>query len=195
VTGPGASPGGELSAAAASAGITVRTDPAEPSDLVIVAASPAVPVLAAALAAGRPADTVGLHLAGPPGGTRLAELVPTRLTSPAAAAAARALAAGLGLTAVQAPDRPGFLAGTLLYPHLADAVRMVQDGYASAADVDTAMTLGCGYPRGPLELADQAGPGNVLDILQAMHLAYGDPAYAAPPLLAEHAAAGLPLRG
>ncbi|HEU5419963.1 MAG TPA: 3-hydroxybutyryl-CoA dehydrogenase [Streptosporangiaceae bacterium] len=194
LTGPGAGPGSELAAAAEAAGVTVRTDPAQPSDLVLIAASPAAPVLAAALAAGRPAETVGLHLAGPPG-ARLAELVPTRLTSPAAAAAAAALAARLGLRAVHAPDRPGFLTGTLLYPHLADAVRMVQDGYASAADVDTAMTLGCGYPRGPLDLLDQAGPAAVLEVLQAMHLVYGAPAVAAPPLLAEHAAAGLPFRG
>jgi 3-hydroxybutyryl-CoA dehydrogenase len=195
LTGLGAGAGGELAAAVAAAGVTLSTDPARPGDLVVIAASPAAPVLAAALAGGRPADTVGLHLAGPPsGGERLAEIVPTRLTSPAAAAAAAALAGRLGLRAVHAPDRPGFLTGTLLYPHLADAVRMVQDGYASAADVDTAMTLGCGYPHGPLDLLDQAGPGSVMEILQAMHLVYGDPAYAVPPLLAEHAAAGLPFR-
>jgi 3-hydroxybutyryl-CoA dehydrogenase len=96
---------------------------------------------------------------------------------------------------VRSPDRPGFLVGTLLYPHLADAVRMVQDGYAPAADVDAAMTLGCGYPRGPLELLDQVGPATALAVLQAMHLVYGDPALSPPPLLAEHAAAGLSFRG
>jgi 3-hydroxybutyryl-CoA dehydrogenase len=182
---------GELGAAAAAAGISITPDPGQPSDLVIVAATPDASVLAAALAAGRPQDTVGLYA----GGGRLAELVITRLTSPAAAAAAEALAGQLGLSVVLAPDRPGFLAGTLLYPHLADAVRMVQDGYASAADVDTAMTLGCGYPEGPLELLDQAGPERALAVLSAMYDAYGDPAFAPPPLLAEHAAAGLGFRG
>ena len=110
-------------------------------------------------------------------------------------AAAEALAGRLGLSVVLAPDRPGFLTGTLLYPHLADAVRMVQDGYASAADVDTAMTLGCGYPKGPLELLDEAGPQRAQAVLSAMYDAYGDPAFAPPPLLAEHAAAGLGFRG
>jgi 3-hydroxybutyryl-CoA dehydrogenase len=189
--GPAADLEGELGAAAAAAGITVTPEPGQPTDLVLVAASPASPVLAAALAAGRPADTVGLSASG----GRLAELITTPLTSPEAAAAAQALADALGLTAVRAPDRPGFLVGTLLYPHLADAVRMVQDGYASAADVDTAMTLGCGYPRGPLELLDAAGPATALAVLQAMHEAYGDPAFAPPPLLAERAAAGLGFRG
>ena len=191
LVGSGADLEGELGAAAAAAGISITPDPGQPSDLVIVAATPDASVLAAALAAGRPQDTVGLHA----GGGRLAELVITRLTSPAAAAAAEALAGQLGLSVVLAPDRPGFLAGTLLYPHLADAVRMVQDGYASAADVDTAMTLGCGYPEGPLELLDQAGPERALAVLSAMYDAYGDPAFAPPPLLAEHAAAGLGFRG
>ena len=214
--GAGAGHQDEFAAAAAAAGISVSLDPAQPSDLAVVAASPTAPVLAAALAAGRGSDAVGLHLTGAGlrddglagtglagtglagtglAGTGLAELVSTRLTSAAAAAAAAALAARLGLATVRSPDRPGFLVGTLLYPHLADAVRMVQDGYAPAADVDAAMTLGCGYPRGPLELLDQVGPATALAVLQAMHLVYGDPALSPPPLLAEHAAAGLSFRG
>jgi 3-hydroxybutyryl-CoA dehydrogenase len=198
---PDAEQEGEVAAAAVAAGISVSSSLADPSDLVLLGASPTAPVLAAALAAdtglGRSrGDAVGLHLTGKKlTGASLAELVVTRLTSPAAAASAAALAAALGLRAVRSPDRPGFLVGTLLYPHLADAVRMVQDGYASAADVDTAMTLGCGYPRGPLELLDEAGPSTALAVLQAMNLVYGDPAFAVPPLLAEHAAAGLSFRG
>ncbi len=190
---PGDAPPGPLAGLARAAGVTVTTDPAGAGELILVEATPDRAVLAEALATGRPADVVGVHLTGDPAAP-LAELVTTRLTSPAAAAAAGALAARLGLRAVRAPDRPGFLAGTLLYPYLADAVRMVQDGYASAADVDTAMTLGCGYPRGPLTALDAAGPAAALAVLAAMHERSGDPAFAPPPLLAEHAAAGLPFR-
>ena len=76
--------------------------------------------------------------------------------------------------------------------HAAPAARMVEDGYATAADIDTAMVLGCGYPSGPLEMLDDIGP--------AAHLAgsaawSADPAFAPAPLLAEHAAAGTRLRG
>ena len=183
--GSGGSAEAELASAAATAGINVTRNPAHPSDLVVIAAAPDQRVLPAALEAGRAEQAVGLHLAA----SGLAEVISTRVTSPAAAAAGKALAARLGLQAVRAPDRPGFLAGALLYPHLADAARMVQDGYATAADVDTAMTLGCGYPLGPFQLLDKAGPVAVLDGLRAMHAAYGDPAFAPPPLLAEHAAA------
>jgi 3-hydroxybutyryl-CoA dehydrogenase len=239
VLGPAEGTEGELGAAASAAGLSVLADPGQPSDLVVVAASPESTVLAAALAAGRPGDTVGLSVSGGqlaelvlttattpaaaaaaealagrlglsavlapdrPGDTvglsvsggQLAELVLTAATTPAAGAAAEALAGRLGLSAVLAPDRPGFLVGTLLFPHLADAVRMVADGYASVADVDAAMTLGCGYPRGPFELLDEAGAARAEAVLAAMQEAYGDPAFAPPPLLADYAAAGLSFRG
>jgi 3-hydroxybutyryl-CoA dehydrogenase len=181
----------ELATAMAAAGINVTRNAAHPTDLVLIAAEAGRPVLPASLAAGRPQQAVGLHLAGKLAAGSLAEVVQTSLSSAEAVLAGTALAAKLGLTVVRAPDRPGFLAGTLLYPHLADAVRMCQDGYAGPAAVDTAMKLGCGYPRGPFELIDAAGAASVLTGLEAMHEAYGYPEFAPPPLLAEHAAAGI----
>ena len=181
----------DLATTLASEGLSVTRNPAHPSDLVLIVADVGQPVLPAALAAGRGEQAVGVHF---PGGVRdcpLAELVRTSLTTKSAMASAAALAARLGISVVQAPDRPGFLVGALLYPHLADAVRMAQHGYADAADIDTAMTLGCGYPRGPFQLIDAIGAADVLAGLQAMYDAYGYPAFAPPPLLAEHAAAGI----
>jgi 3-hydroxybutyryl-CoA dehydrogenase len=67
---------------------------------------------------------------------------------------------------------------------------MFQDGYASPADIDTAMMLGCGYPRGPFQMLDEAGAANVVGVLEAMHAATGDPAFTPVPLLAEYATAG-----
>jgi 3-hydroxybutyryl-CoA dehydrogenase len=181
----------EFASSAAAAGINVTRNPAHPSDLVVIVAGNDEQVLTAAIATGRAREAVGLHVAAP----GLAEVISTCLTGPGATASATALAAKLGLTAVHAPDRPGFLVGALLYPHLADAVRMVQDGYATVADVDTAMTLGCGYPQGPFQLLDKAGLATVLDGLRGMQAGYGNPAFAPPPLLAEHASAGLGFAG
>ncbi|HXW46752.1 MAG TPA: 3-hydroxybutyryl-CoA dehydrogenase [Streptosporangiaceae bacterium] len=189
--GSGGTADAELASAAAAAGINVTRNPAHASDLVVIAASPAEPVLPAALASGRAGQAVGMHLAA----AGLAEVVRTVATQESTAAAAGALADRLGLRALHSPDRPGFLVGALLYPHLADAVTMVQDCYATAADVDAAMTLGCGYPQGPFALLDKIGSQAVLDGLRAMHAGYGDPAFAVPPLLAEHAAAGLGFLG
>lgn len=89
-------------------------------------------------------------------------------------------------------DRPGLLAGALLFAHLRDAVAMAADGYATPADVDMAMTLGCGYHRGPIRLLADAGAGKAADVLSAMHAGYGDPAFAPPPLLREYGIGGLP---
>lgn len=187
--GPGGALAADLASTIAAAGINVTRSPAHSTELAIVAIGPQAGVLGPALAAGRAADTVGIHLAA----GNLAELVVTPLTSQAALASARSLLVKLGLRVVRSPDRAGLLVGALLYPHARDAVAMVADGYASAADVETAMTLGCGYPRGPLALLADAGLDQAVRVLRGMHETYGDPAFAPPPLLTEYAAAGLTL--
>ena len=185
----------ELASQITAAGISVVPRPSRETGLVIVAADPKHRVLDAALAAGHPADVVGIRFTdagdGKPG---LAELVLPDVTAAGTAAKARALAAKLGLNAVTSRDRPGFLTATLAYAHFNDAVRMFQDGFASPADIDTAMMLGCGYPRGPLQMLDDAGPAHVVAVLDAMHTATGDPAFTPVPLLAEYATAGTRFR-
>lgn len=168
-------------------GSTAAGSMASGGDLVVVAASPYAAVLAAVMPADRSPDMVGMHVAG----GRLAEVISTVVSAPKAAARAAALGRRLGLEVIRCPDRPGFLVGALLYPHLNDAVRMVQDGYASAVDVDTVMTLGCGYPRGPLAMLDDIGAEQAYAVLASMHARYGDPAFAPVPLLADHATARL----
>jgi 3-hydroxybutyryl-CoA dehydrogenase len=186
---------GELASQITAVGINVVPRPSDETGLVIVAADPRRRVLDAALAAGHPADVVGVHVVqignGQPG---LAELVLPDVTAADTAAKASALAARIGLNAVISRDRPGFLVEALAYAQFNDAVRMFQDGYASPADIDTAMMLGCGYPRGPLQMLDAVGPANVVAVLQAMYAATGDPAYTPVPLLAEYATAGTQFR-
>ena len=185
----------ELASQLTAAGISVVPQPSPGTGLVIVAADPRHRVLDAALAAGHPADVVGIGFtAAADGKPGLTELVLPDITAAGTAAKARALAAKLGLTAVISRDRPGFVTATLAYAQFNDAVRMFQDGYASPADIDTAMMLGCGYPRGPLQMLDQAGPAHVVTVLEAMHAATGDPAFTPVPLLAEYATAGTRFR-
>jgi 3-hydroxybutyryl-CoA dehydrogenase len=185
----------ELASQITAGGISVASQPSDGTGLVIVAANPKHRVLDAALAAGHPADVVGIHLVdtgdGKPG---LAELVLPDVTAANTAAKAAALAAAIGLNAVTSRDRPGFLTEALAYAQFNDAVRMFQDGYANPSDIDTAMMLGCGYPRGPLQMLDEAGAANVVDVLEAMHEATGDPAFTPVPLLAEYATAGIRFR-
>jgi 3-hydroxybutyryl-CoA dehydrogenase len=186
----------ELAGAITEAGIDVLPQPSPETGLVVVAADPRHRVLDAALAAGHPADVVGVHLIETLAGKqKLAELVLPDVTAPGTAAKAAALAARLRLNTVTTRDRPGFLAAALAYAQFNDAVRMFQDGYASPADIDVAMMLGCGYPRGPFQMLDDTGPGYVVDVLEAMHTATGDPAFTPVPMLAEYAAAGTRFRG
>jgi 3-hydroxybutyryl-CoA dehydrogenase len=186
----------ELAGQITAAGIGVVPQPSHQTGLVLVAAEPDHRVLDAALAAGHPADVIGIHFVaagnGKPG---LAEMVLPDVTAADTAAKAAALAARIGLTAVICRDRPGFITEALAYVQFNDAVRMVQDGYASAADIDTAMMLGCGYPRGPLQMLDDAGAARVASVLEAMHAATGDPAFTPVPMLAEYATAGSRFRG
>jgi 3-hydroxybutyryl-CoA dehydrogenase len=190
--------GGELDELASridAAGIRVEPQPSAETGLVLVAAWPGHRVLDAALAAGHPADVVGVHLIGDGSAApRLAELVPTDIAAARTAPRAAGLAAAIGLKAVTSRDRPGFLVQALAYPQFNDAVRMFQDGYAGPADIDTAMMLGCGYPSGPLQMLDDAGAAGVVSVLEAMHAATGDPAFTPVPMLAEYATAGTRFR-
>ncbi|MDQ1698933.1 MAG: 3-hydroxybutyryl-CoA dehydrogenase, partial [Frankiaceae bacterium] len=78
------------------------------------------------------------------------------------------------LNNIAVPDReqPGWVVESLVYPHLDDAVRMLDDNYASREDIDTAMRLGCGYPRGPFALLDELRPPKVADALERLGYSY-----------------------
>ena len=182
----------ELASLIAAAGLNVTRNPAHPTDLAIVATGMTGGVLEPALAAGRTADAVGMALIGRnPDAPELAQLATSPLTTEAALAAARALAAKLGVRAVRSADRPGLLVHTLLYPHLNDAVAMVADGYATPEDIDSAMTLGCGYRHGPMRMLDDHDLKRVTSVLAEMHATYGDPAFVPSPLLVDYARAGV----
>ncbi|NUR88883.1 MAG: 3-hydroxybutyryl-CoA dehydrogenase, partial [Nonomuraea sp.] len=129
---------------------------------------------------------VGVHLTGP-----VAELVSTVLTSQAAAQAAWDLMKVAGLTPVACRDRAGFVVDALLFAYLNDAVRMHGSGYASIADIDAAMRLGCGYAAGPFETLETLGLARVRDGLRALYAEYRDPAFAPAPLLDQLVTAGL----
>ena len=92
-----------------------------------------------------------------------------------AVASAREACMQRGWTAVLCSDRAGGIVDALLHPYLSDAVRMVEDGYASRGDVDVAMTQGCGYPSGPLEMLGRIGPRAVVDVLEAMYAETREP--------------------
>ncbi|GGO73772.1 hypothetical protein GCM10012289_44880 [Nonomuraea cavernae] len=145
------------------------------------------PVVEHAVRVRRPSSLVGVHLVG----DQVAELAATVLTSPEAARAAAGLMAAIGRTPVPCKDRAGFVVDALLYPYLNDAVRMYDSGYASIADIDAAMRLGCGYPAGPFEMIESLGLARVRDGLRALYAEHREPAYAPAPLLDQLVTAGM----
>ncbi|RNI20881.1 3-hydroxybutyryl-CoA dehydrogenase [Flexivirga caeni] len=102
----------------------------------------------------------------------------------------RATLAGAGFVPVAGPARPGVVVDALLFQHLNDAVAMVDSGYATPQDIDTAMTAGCGYPAGLFAILDELGASAVADGL--LEQAAIDPSIVPSPLLLEHAATGEP---
>ena len=110
--------------------------------------------------------------------TDLVELVKQPRTDPAALAAARALFAGVGLKVAVCNDMPGRILDRLLRPYFNAVLRRLDDGLASAEDLDTTLRLGLGYPEGPIALLHRTGLAAHYDVSQALYEALGDPAFA-----------------
>ena len=163
---------------------------------VAVAAAPVDGLVAEGVGAvDRPRDLVGLRLVTRGGAPVLTEVVRTVASSASAVRAGRTVGEFLGLPTVVCGDRPGGIVAALQLPYLNDAVAMVGAGYATADDVDTAMTKGAGYPQGPLEALDQLGLDVALDGLRSLHASTGEPGHVPAPLLQELVAAGFVGRG
>jgi 3-hydroxybutyryl-CoA dehydrogenase len=143
-----------------------------------------------AAATRRPERVVGLHFFNPVPLMGLVEVVRAVTTAPAVVARAVAFARRLGKEPIETRDRSGFVVNRLLVPYLLDAVRALEQGVASAADIDRGMQLGCGHPMGPLRLLDLVGLDTVSRIAEIMFDEYREPRYAPPPLLRRLVAAG-----
>jgi len=131
----------------------------------------------------RPERMIGLHFFNPVQVMPLVEVVKTIRTSPEVLNIAVEFIKSLRKVPIISKDNPGFIVNYLLTPYLMDAIKAVANGVASVQDIDTGMKLGCGYPMGPLMLADFIG----LDILFkgtiSMFDEYKDSRYAPSPLL------------
>lgn len=143
------------------------------------------------LAAGleNPARLIGLHFFNPVPASALVEIVVADTTDPALVDAAAGWVTGLGKTAITAKDRPGFASSRLGIALALEAMRMVEEGVASAGDIDRAMTLGYRHQRGPLATSDIVGLDVRLAIADHLHQTLGD-RFEAPAVLRRKVAAG-----
>lgn len=100
---------------------------------------------------------------------RLLEIIRTTDTSDATYNTIRSFGEKIGKSCIVCKDTPGFVVNRLLVPYMAESVRLLERGDASARDIDTAMKLGAGYPMGPIELSDYVGLDTTVNILNGWH--------------------------
>jgi 3-hydroxybutyryl-CoA dehydrogenase len=137
-----------------------------------------------------PERVLGLHFFSPVPLMRLVEIVVGLDTSDATRAAAEEFAARIGKRGIVTKDRAGFLVNALLVPYLVAAMRMYEEEFASAEDIDEGMKLGAGYPMGPLTLSDMIGLDVMLMVCESLYDEFRQPAYVPPPILKRMVAAG-----
>ncbi|MCX5530309.1 3-hydroxyacyl-CoA dehydrogenase family protein [Streptomyces sp. NBC_00006] len=157
---------------------------------ILATTTSSLPVVACARATSRPQDVIGMHFFNPAPAMKLVEVVRTVLTSDEVHATVRELTRKVRKHPVDCGDRAGFIVNALLFPYLNNAIKMVEEHYASLDDIDAAMKLGGGYPMGPFELLDVVGLDVSLAIERVLHREFRDPGLAPAPLLEHLVAAG-----
>ena len=149
-----------------------------------------LPITRIAEATARPERVLGLHFFNPVHLMPLLEIVRGERTSNEALARALVLAEALGKEAIVVQDSPGFASSRLGLVLGLEAMRMLEQGVASAEDIDKAMTLGYRHPMGPLRLTDLVGLDVRLAIAEYLHRKLGSEAFRPPEILRRLVAEG-----
>jgi 3-hydroxybutyryl-CoA dehydrogenase len=146
--------------------------------------------LAAAVREPRRAGFVGMHFFSPVPVMPLVELIRGSATTDATEAAIRQLTDALGKKLIVSADRPGFVVNRILMPMLAEAMRILEEGSATADDIDTGAKVGLNHPMGPLELADFIGLDVCLNVMKVLYEGIGEEHYPPPKVLVDLVEAG-----
>lgn len=167
-----------------------RVDKAAPAGAILATNTSSLPVGQIASAVRDPARVVGMHFFNPVHLMKLLEIVLHERTGEAARATALEVGRRMGKTAILVKDSPGFASSRLGVVLGLEAMRMVEQGVASAEDIDKAMELGYGHPMGPLRLTDLVGLDVRLAIAEHLHRELKSDQYRPPEILKRKVAAG-----
>ena len=169
-----------------------RLDEVLPEAQFLASNTSSVPIMKLGAETSQPNRVLGLHFFNPVPVLPLVEIVTSIMTTPDTVETARRFAEDvLGKQSIDSQDRAGFVVNALLIPYLLSAVRMYESGFASKADIDSGMVLGCAHPMGPLALADLIGLDTLLAVSESLYEEFRDPGSVAPALLNRMVEAGL----
>jgi len=138
----------------------------------------------------RPQQVIGVHFMNPAPLMPLVEIIRGQETSDATYKEIEKMVQHIGKTPVLSHDFPGFIVNRILMPMINEAIFALQDGVATAQDIDIAMRLGTHHPMGPLELADFIGLDTCLSIMQVLHTGFKNDKYLPCPLLEKYVKSG-----
>lgn len=156
---------------------------------ILASNTSALSITKMATATKRPEKVVGLHFFNPAYAMKLVEVVMGKQTSEETRKIATEFVVSLGKETVTAKDTPGFIVNRVLSVAICEAIYLLEEGIASAEDIDKAITLGLNWPVGPLRLADFVGLDIALDVGETISNALGEK-YKLPSLLREKVKAG-----
>ena len=138
----------------------------------------------------RPEKMIGMHFFNPVPAMKLVEIIKGQSTSEETFQVIKALAEKMGKTPITVNESPGFAVNRILIPMINEAIFVLQEGIASAEDIDKGMMLGANHPIGPLALADLVGLDTLLMIQENLYKEMGDSKYRPCPLLRKMVRAG-----
>jgi 3-hydroxybutyryl-CoA dehydrogenase len=165
--------------------ILKRIDAVVRPDAIIATNTSSISITKLASAVTHPERFIGMHFFNPVPVLELVELIPGLATSGPTTERARALATGIGKAPIVVKNSPGFAVNRILCPMINEAIFVLQEGLASAEDIDAGMKLGCSQPIGPLALADLIGLDTLLSVLETFYTGFNDSKYRPAPLLRE----------
>jgi 3-hydroxybutyryl-CoA dehydrogenase len=159
-------------------------------DTILASNTSSISITALAAVVSRPQRFLGMHFFNPVPMMALVELIRGLQTDDETIGIARNFAVRLGKTPIVVKNSPGFVVNRILCPMINEAIFALQEGLASAEDIDNGMRLGCNHPIGPLALADMIGLDVMLAVMNVFYADFNDPKYRPAPLLKEMVAAG-----
>ncbi len=170
--------------------IFAQLDEVAGPDAILASNTSGLPIRELAAATSRPGHVAGMHFFNPVPRMRLLEVVHHPGTDPGVLKRIHAIGAEMGKTTITVTDTPGFATSRLGVVLGNEAMRMLESGVASAADLDTGQRLGYGHPMGPLILADLVGLDVHMQVSHDLAQRLGGDHYAPPDVIQKLVAVG-----